>query len=191
MYIAFEGIDGSGKTTVASVLSDYLREQGKDVLQIRMPGCTSFGQFIRANWHKNKKVRFLSLLANHVEVLEDLVVPHLDKGGWVVQDRTYLSSHVYFGYDDSLNHSLITSCSRHWINRTPDRMFVLDASAEVAEHRLSLQMKDLPDPSRKELAELRLAYIIESGVVPNSHIIDTSNMLLSEVFEECRRVLKV
>ena len=185
MYIAFEGIDGSGKTTVVDLLTESLSSRGKNVLPIKMPGHTKLGSFVRNTWHHNKKVRFLSLVANHVEVIEEVIEPHLAAGGWVIQDRTYLSSHIYFGYASELNYGFVTATSKFWINRTPDKLFLLDTSAEVAFDRLSRQDKDLPDPSLKDLSYLRLAYKMELTDLPNCCTIETDNLTPEEIIDQC------
>lgn len=185
MYIAFEGIDGSGKTTIVELLTESLASKGKDVLPIRMPGHTKLGTFVRNTWHHNKKVRFLSLTANHVEVIEEVIEPHLAAGGWVVQDRTYLSSHIYFGFQSELNYGFVTATSKFWIGRKPDKLFLLDTSAEIAYDRLSRQEKDLPDPSLVDLSYLRLAYKTELTGLPNCHIIETDNLQPEEIIDQC------
>ena len=47
MFISFEGVDGSGKTTQVALLADSLREEGRDVVATREPGGTPAGERIR------------------------------------------------------------------------------------------------------------------------------------------------
>jgi len=159
MYIAFEGHDGSGKTSTAQALAEKLTAMGKDCLFIRAPGTTKFGSFIRNTWHPNERVRYLQFLAHHVELLEDVIAPHLAKGGWVVQDRTYISSIVYsWGI---IPDYVLLSPLYDWI-RLPDKLFVLQCPIEVALERLAGLSKDLPDPDTEELSKIKLRYEIEA-----------------------------
>ena len=65
MFITFEGIDGSGKSTQINLLADYLRDRGFDVLTLREPGGTDFSEALRElilnSDHKIKKFLHISI----------------------------------------------------------------------------------------------------------------------------------
>jgi len=184
MWVAFEGHDGSGKTSTAEAVAMELSKQGKDVLFIRTPGTTSFGKYIRANWHKNETVRMLQFIANHVEVIEEVVKPQLSKGGWVVQDRLYLSSLVYSGWAGKLSLEGIATTAKLWIDKMPDLLFVLQCSTEVALARLSALDKDLIDPDGTELDKIRWGYAIEAKV-HKADVVDTTEQPQEDVIKYC------
>ncbi len=102
MYIAFEGIVGSGKTTQVKKLVDYLRDKWKRVTQIREPGSTPIAEDIRylAQWKvwDNEDMHPLTnaylFAAARAQTLHTIVAPALK--GWytVVADRCFLSSAV-------------------------------------------------------------------------------------------------
>jgi len=189
MWIAFEGHDGSGKTSTADMLCDKLRELGKDVLFLRLPGSTPFGSYTRNTWHSNEKVRFLQVLANHVEVIEDLIIPHLARGGWVVQDRTCVSSIVYSGWAGPLSVDFVAATCKLWITKKPDVMFVLECPSYLAVERLGRLEKDLSDPDEGLITTIQIGYKIE-GRVCDAKFIDTAKDQIT-VLNECMSHLGV
>lgn len=184
MYVAFEGHDGSGKTTTAEMVYNNLIEQGKDAMFIRAPGFTKFGQYIRQTWHDNLRVRYLQFLAHHVELLEDVIHPAIAQGKWVVQDRTYISSIVYSA--NVVKKPVLLTNFVDWIT-PPDKLFVLECPVQLAAERLRHLDKDLPDPDESELHNLQVRYRIECSAL-GGHLIDTSKPQ-DEVVSECLNLL--
>jgi len=101
-YIAFEGIEGTGKTTLAAHCVAYLRERGIVVVQVREPGGTATGERIRrvlldAEGHVAPWSEALLFAAARAELAHDVVGPGLAAGKWVVGDRSVYSSLAYQG----------------------------------------------------------------------------------------------
>ncbi len=102
MYIAFEGIVGSGKTTQVKKLVEYLRREGKKVTQIREPGSTPISEDIRQLaqvkiWEEEEMHPLTNAYlytAARAQTLHTIVKPALDNGYTVVADRCFLSSCV-------------------------------------------------------------------------------------------------
>ena len=101
-YVALEGIEGAGKSTVAAVVARHLEERGCRVLTVREPGGTGAGESIRrilldpdtdlAPWPEA-----LLFAAARAQLARDVVGPALAAGTWVVSDRTVYSSLAYQG----------------------------------------------------------------------------------------------
>jgi dTMP kinase len=101
-YVAFEGIDGAGKTTVAARVADRLDARGFDVLRVREPGGTATGEAIReillgrggvvADW-----AEALLFAAARSQLAAEVVGPALAAGRAVVTDRSVYSSLAYQG----------------------------------------------------------------------------------------------
>ncbi len=110
MFITFEGIDGSGKSTQAKLLYAYLREAGYDVLLTREPGGTPIGDQIRAvlldnmaNTTMHPSTELLLFCASRAQLVNEVIQPHLARGGVVLCDRYADSTLAYQGYGHGLN----------------------------------------------------------------------------------------
>ncbi|WP_283139305.1 dTMP kinase [Rhizohabitans arisaemae] len=103
LFIAFEGGEGSGKTTQSRLLAIWLRDQGFDVTQTREPGATKVGMRLRAilldATHQGLSARAETMLyaADRAEHVEKVIVPALQRGGMVITDRFVDSSLAYQG----------------------------------------------------------------------------------------------
>jgi dTMP kinase len=108
MFITFEGMDGSGKTTQVERLAALLRAHGHDVLITREPGGTHIGEQVRAilmdkaNTALNARAELLLFCASRAQLVADVIVPHLNAGGTVICDRYIDSSLAYQGYGHGL-----------------------------------------------------------------------------------------
>jgi dTMP kinase len=101
LFIAFEGIDGAGKSTQLKLLAARLREQGKAVLETAEPGGTSVGLQIRrilldtANPELSAIAELLLLFAGRAQNVEEVILPALDQGLIVLCDRFTDSTIAY------------------------------------------------------------------------------------------------
>ncbi|MFO7741950.1 MAG: dTMP kinase [Anaerolineae bacterium] len=108
-FITLEGPDGSGKTTQAYLLVDWLRGQGRDVLLTREPGGTEIGDQIREVLHSSTNVtmdarsEFLLYSASRAQHVSQVILPALAAGRTVVSDRYADSSLAYQGYGRELD----------------------------------------------------------------------------------------
>ena len=89
-YIAFEGIDGSGKTSIIENLSDILNSQNKEHTIVREPGGTSVGEGIRElllshDYQVNPLAEALLFCAQRSQLIEEVVLPSLNNGVVVCQ----------------------------------------------------------------------------------------------------------
>ena len=104
LFIAFEGPEGSGKSTQAQLLADRLQQAGLDVLQTREPGGTELGERLRALMFRERslpelepRVQALLMLAARAEHVTERLRPWLSGGGVVVCDRFAASTLAYQG----------------------------------------------------------------------------------------------
>ncbi len=151
LYIALEGIDGSGKTTQVEKLTEHFQKQGKTVVKTHEPRRDGVMGELVANILKQEKeipevaIQYL-FAAQRAVHLEDIVEPSLKKGDVVISDRSFWSSIPYGLLDrfessksenpDILLASLsILSMYHEFI--APDVAVVLDVSVETAGQRLS------------------------------------------------------
>lgn len=104
MFITFEGSEGSGKTSQIESLGGFLCQSGYDVLTTREPGGTGIGEQIRAvlsnleNTAMQPRTEILLFQASRAQLVEEVIQPHLRKGGVVLCDRYADSTLAYQGY---------------------------------------------------------------------------------------------
>ncbi len=107
MFITLEGSEGSGKSTQITGLAEFLCQAGYDVLVTREPGGTPIGEQVRtilwANMDMEKRTEILLFQASRAQLVEQVIRPHLVKGGIVISDRYADSTLAYQGYGYQLD----------------------------------------------------------------------------------------
>jgi dTMP kinase len=138
LFITLEGPEGSGKSTHASRLAEYLRSKGRDVLLTREPGGTSIGDQIRAvlNDHTNAamqpRAEILLFCASRAQLVSQMIRPHLARGGTVVCDRFADSTLAYQGFGRGLNRRTLKAISDFATEHLlPDVTLLLDLPVEI------------------------------------------------------------
>ena len=100
-YLAIEGGEGAGKTTVGTILSRALTERGEHVVNVREPGSTDLGQEVRRlllHWQDMTPwAEAMLYAAQRAQVVAEMVAPALALGSFVVSDRSLYSSLAYQG----------------------------------------------------------------------------------------------
>jgi dTMP kinase len=102
-FITFEGLDGCGKTTQLNRLAESLRAQGIEVVTTREPGGTGIGEKIRAVLLDSRTqglgahAELALMFASRAQQIEEVILPNLKAGRWVLCDRFTDSSEAYQG----------------------------------------------------------------------------------------------
>jgi dTMP kinase len=137
LFITLEGPDGSGKTTQAQLLYEYLQERDHPVFLTREPGGTSIGDQIREVLHSLENTEMLPqteiLLysASRAQLVGQIIRPHLARGEIVLCDRYADSTLAYQGYGHGLDLQVlqvITSFATGGLK--PDLTIYLDIDVE-------------------------------------------------------------
>jgi dTMP kinase len=101
LYLAIEGVDGAGKTTVCEAVAGRLRDMGEAVLMVREPGGTAIGEAIRSLLlHGDEMAAWTEALlfaAQRAQLAAEVIEPALARGESVISDRSYYSSLAYQG----------------------------------------------------------------------------------------------
>lgn len=154
-YIAFEGVEGCGKSTHVKRLAAHL-----DALVTREPGGTVIGTTLReimantANTHLSARAEALLMAADRAQHLHELVVPTLESGRHVVSDRSVYSSLAYQGYGRQLDLSQLQQFNDFAISsRWPDLVVYL--RVDLASVRARLQKRDTDRFEREDDAFFR------------------------------------
>jgi len=171
MFITFEGVDGSGKSTQARQTTEYLRGLGYDVLLTREPGGTPIGDQIRQilldnmeNVDMHAHTELLLFCASRAQLVAEKIVPHLEGGGIVLCDRYIDSTYAYQGYGHGLNlkalKSIITFATAGLI---PDVTLYLDMTPERAIQRRAQGMLFGEDWNRLDDKEMAFHQRVYKG----------------------------
>lgn len=137
MFISFEGIDGSGKSTQARLLAETLRAEGREVVLTREPGGSDGAEAIRRllveggtdRWSAETEILLFS--AARRDHLERTILPALQAGKTVITDRFADSTRVYQGVTRGDLSDTVETLHRLMIGTEPDRTFVIDVDPAV------------------------------------------------------------
>lgn len=138
LFVSFEGIDGSGKSTQARRLAESLRAQGIAVTLTREPGGAPGAEEIRAllvtgapdRWSAETEI--LLFTAARRDHLEKTIAPALARGHVVICDRFVDSTRVYQGCARGDLRALVDMLQDRIIGREPDLTLIIDADPETA-----------------------------------------------------------
>ena len=138
-FIAVEGPDGSGKSTVAKLLKENLEAKGHKVVLTREPGGTNISEKIRElvldsnNKEMADTTEALLYAAARAQHVEEKIKPLLEKGYTVITDRYYYSSLAYQGFGRDLGLDEIMNLNLFAINGLhPDKVLFFDITPETA-----------------------------------------------------------
>jgi dTMP kinase len=156
-YIALEGGDGSGKTTLSAALAARLGAGGDEVVEVREPGGTPLGEQIRQllldSGHVDPWAEVLLFAAQRAQLAQEVVAPALDRGAWVVSDRTYYSSIAYQGRARGLGEEQVREINEAALGgNEPGFVFVIEVDPGTA-----LARQDHPDRIGSESLEFQEA----------------------------------
>jgi dTMP kinase len=133
MLITFEGIEGSGKSTQANLLSDYLSGKGYNVTVTREPGWGQLGNLIRTIILEERDLvlspmaELFLFCADRAQHVKDFIEPRLKNGEIVICDRFYDSTIVYQGYGRKLDMRLVNKAAKaSALDITPEITFLLN-----------------------------------------------------------------
>jgi dTMP kinase len=172
MFITLDGIDGSGKTTQASLLSELLVNLGLDVVHTRDPGSTIAGDVIRnlllnSDTPLHRRSEAMLFMAARSELVEEIIIPSLRARKVVVSDRFLLANIAYQGCQNPQDQNFLKSTdlwlSGIWASAglIPDLTLLLDLPAEIAIDRLTQPKDRFERRGKQYLEQVRLAFLDE------------------------------
>ena len=102
-FITFEGIDGSGKSTQARLLLDHMNNSGVETILVREPGGTNISESIReillhsSSSQMGDRTESLLMTASRAQLTQEVIIPNIDQGKFVIADRYSDSTLAYQG----------------------------------------------------------------------------------------------
>ena len=141
MFLTFEGVDGSGKSTQSRLLAGHLEAAGHEVVLTREPGGSPGAEDIRrllvegepGRWSAETEI--LLFTAARRDHLERLITPALEAGKIVICDRFADSTRVYQGATRGDLRSTVDALHSQIIGREPDLTLIIDMDPDIALER--------------------------------------------------------
>jgi len=195
LWITLEGGDGSGKTTQATLLEQWLREQGRSVVRTREPGGTEVGVLIRdiVLHHRGDiapRAEALLYAADRAHHVATLVRPALERGEVVIQDRYLDSSVAYQGAGRVLDGGEIRDLSL-WAaeGALPDVTVLLDVDPATARERLDAADKPFDRLEAEKSAfheRVRAAFLALADAEPKRFLVVDATQPIDEIADAIR-----
>jgi dTMP kinase len=131
MFVTFEGLDGSGKSTQAELLRVRLEADGVDVVSTREPGGTELGEGVRGlvlhGGHVGPWAEALLYVAARAQLVDEVIRPALERGAAVICDRYLDSSVAYQGVGRELGFDRVLELNLAAVGGLlPTRTFLLE-----------------------------------------------------------------
>lgn len=198
LFICLEGIEGVGKSTQLSGLSQYLRDRGIEVVTTREPGGTALGEAIRGlllsrdypAMHEDTEL--LLMFAARAEHLRRVILPALERGAWVISDRFTDATYAYQGGGRGIALERIERLET-WVQGDfrPDLCLLLDLDPESGLRRA----RKRGDADRFEQETLdffdrvRAMYLSRAKACPHRHVVIDASQPVEVVFDHLLRSL--
>ena len=168
-FIVLEGADGSGKSSQATALSEWIEQAGYRVLCCHDPGSTPLGDAVRDILLHQKELRLDSeaemflYMASRAQLVREVIQPALQNGNWVISDRFLMSNIVYQGHAGGLDAKAIREAGKiATCGIKPDLTLVLDIDLETASMRMNRPLDRLESRGNAYREKVRSGYRIEA-----------------------------
>ena len=141
-FITFEGIDGCGKSTQARLLLDHMNNSGVETILVREPGGTNISEAIReillhsSSSQMGDRTESLLMTASRAQLTQEVIVPNIDQGKFVIADRYSDSTLAYQGGGRNLDIEWLIELNNYaTFTLLPDITFFVDIRPEEALRR--------------------------------------------------------
>lgn len=198
LFITLEGGDGAGKTTQATLLEEWLRRRGREVVRTREPGGTEVGVRIRDivlhhRGHIAARAEALLYAADRAHHIETVVQPAIARGDVVIQDRYLDSSVAYQGAGRVLDADDVRALSL-WATGglLPDLTVLLDLDPAAARARLDADDKpfDRLEAEKSDFhARVRAGFLDLARAEPERFLVLDANQPPAALAERVRQAV--
>ncbi len=195
MFVTFEGVDGSGKSTQARLLAEGLRSEGREVVHTREPGGTPLGERVRelllhgddlAPW-----AEAALFAAARAQLVESVIRPALARGADVVCDRYLDSSLAYQGLARGLGVERVLELNSVATNGLlPDRTFVIAVPPVEAAARKSGDPDRIESEGRAFAEEVDRAYRELARLFPERVVVVDGTQTAEDIAGQIRGQLR-
>ncbi|HMD13474.1 MAG TPA: dTMP kinase [Bacteroidota bacterium] len=183
MFITFEGIDYSGKSTQAKLLVDVLRQQRYETVLLREPGGTPVSEKVRElvldkkHLELTQRTELLLFSAARSQLVSEIIRPALDAGTIVVCDRFYDSTTAYQGYGRGIDLADVASLNTiATAGLVPDLSIFVDVTVDEIirrQHVANVPVDRMESAGREFFERVRAGYHAIAKAEPlRWHIVD-------------------
>src|SRR6188508_935546 len=196
MFVTFEGLDGSGKSTQAELLRVRLEADGVDVVPTREPGGTELGEGVRKlvlhGGHVGPWAEALLYVAARAQLVDDVIRPALERGAAVICDRYVDSSVAYQGAGRELGIDRILDLNLAAVGGLlPDRTFLLELDPDEVSTRIQRHFDRLEREGDDFRARTAAGYRELAARFPERVVVLDATRPADELAEEVYGALRV
>jgi dTMP kinase len=182
-FITLEGPEGAGKSTQASRLAEYLRSKGLEVVKTREPGGVSISEQLRSillnpDSTIYSRAELMLYAAGRAQHTQELIVPALESGKYVVCERYIHASMAYQGYGRGLDMGLIRELNDIATGGlAPDIVFLFDIDVAEGLQRVKSSDRELDRLEQENLLfhqKVRDGYLEICRASDNMFLLDSS-----------------
>ncbi len=197
MFLSIDGGDGTGKSTQAELLAEWLRSQGHDLIRCRDPGSTNLGEAVREillhrhDLHIHRRSEMLLYMAARSQMVEEVIRPALEQGKTVLCDRYLLANVVYQGHAGGLDVETLWEVGRIATDGLmPDLTFVLDMPADAAARRIDRPLDRMEQQGAAFHERVCEGFRIEASRAPQKIILINAARPIDEVQSDIRAAVE-
>jgi len=196
VFISFEGIEGSGKSTQIELIEELIRAKGYQVKKLREPGTTELGEKIR-NIFLEKTTETVDpiteaflLYASRKHLDQNFLRQNLDDGAIVIADRYADATLAYQSYGKGLDHNFVKLIHDSSQLLSPDLTFYMDISAELSRERISdREMDRMESESIDFFKKVREGYLQIAHDNPERVVVLDANKSIDELHESIKKII--
>lgn len=196
MFISFEGIEGSGKSTQIELIEELIRAKGYQVKKLREPGTTDLGEKIR-NIFLEKTTETVDpiteaflLYASRKHLDQNFLRQNLSDGAIVIADRYADATLAYQSYGKGLDHNFVKLIHDSSQLLSPDLTFYMDISAELSRERISdREMDRMESESIDFFKKVREGYLQIAHDNPERVVVLDANKTIDELHESIKKII--
>lgn len=193
MFFVFDGIDGAGKSTQIQLFSDWLSENGHDVVTCNDPGSTQLGNKMREILLEKSEIpihfrsEMLMFSVARAQLVEELIRPAIAQGKTVVCDRFFFSTVVYQGHAGNVDIDQIMAVTRAAVdNIMPDLTFLFDLPVDVAMQRLGPSRDRMESRGTEYFQKVRNGFLREAERWPSGVETIDATQSVKQIQEQIR-----
>ena len=196
MFISFEGIEGSGKSTQIELIEELIRAKGYQVKKLREPGTTELGEKIRNIFLEKTAetvdpfTEALLLYASRKHLDQNFLRQNLNDGAIVIADRYADATLAYQSYGKGLDQNFVKLIHDYSQLLSPDLTFYMDISAELSRERISdREMDRMESESIDFFKKVREGYLQIAYDNPERVVVLDANKTIDELHESIKKII--